>query len=678
MRDFVTLDIRAAENKKRLFECRDSKEETGYKMLVTVAATHSGIVNGNMRFYRPDRMRESLHTWTPKNRIPAPVLIHHDKHGPCVGRVMAHMYVDLTPDLMPQFSDLRNNFFCDAKSSRKLTIFESVDWIVANLQDKLEDYEGLGYTELGLKVTDPDAIRKVQDGEFMGVSVGFGSDAGVCSICHTDWAKDSQCEHKPGRRYSGKLAFLITGRHINREVSFVNFPADAFARVKNHEALAAMADSVATRVFFFGLPLRRQAEVVEAGLLEQADGLNWTADIELVTEAEMELNIDELIAKTKGELVKDSALELRSTMGGINLDELDPNAKRRVKRALVNLDAVIRQNGWNEDALTKEQVEARIASVAEVLPTLENDDARREYLNKLEADAKMFGLESTIPSLDEETGTVTDNTAQDAGKEGRAIPVSAATEIAAGLKFADSEEGKTFVAALGALESAWAGVPADERWDATEAVYALWEKVTKTSRLEMLKKWLEREEAKDMLVSKDEYQQLHVELETLDAQIKKLEADNKVLQGSNRTLLADQKRALASQVVLGRFFTGDSAFAKLTPEQLRGEVEKRASRGLNSLTDAVNDLMDSLPGAVKTAAGKSADAAGETESTAAATAIEISDTASLEGANEEPGEKTSTDSQAGDGTTAERPVNFPVHSRDLLRKLAAQRRRKHS
>ena len=51
----------------------------------------------------------------------------------------------------------------------------------------------------------------------------------------------------------------------------VNFPADPFARIKNHQALDAMADSLATRFFFMGLPLRRQAEIIcDAELVENA------------------------------------------------------------------------------------------------------------------------------------------------------------------------------------------------------------------------------------------------------------------------------------------------------------------------------------------------------------------------------------------------------------------------
>ena len=59
MRDFLTLDLRNAD--KRLISC--DQEGDYNSLLVRVAATHSGIVNGNMRFYRPDKMMAGTSTW---------------------------------------------------------------------------------------------------------------------------------------------------------------------------------------------------------------------------------------------------------------------------------------------------------------------------------------------------------------------------------------------------------------------------------------------------------------------------------------------------------------------------------------------------------------------------------------------------------------------------------------
>jgi len=695
MRDFVTLDIRATENKTRLFECKDSKETSGHKLLVTVAASHAGVVGGNMRFYRPDKMAEGLPSWMPSGRIPSPVLLHHDKHGECVGRVMKSRYVDESADYLSY--GLKTNYFCDARGEKKLSIYDSIDWIVENLQGKVDNFPGLGYTELGLKITNAAAIQKIQNGEFMGVSVGFGSDSGVCSVCHTDWAKDSQCEHKLGRRYHNKLAYLITGKHINKEISFVNFPADPFARIKGTEALDAMADSLATKFFFLGLPLRRQEALVSEP--EYTDSLRFDSDIELITEAEMDKSeIDGLLVRTKGELLKDEALDLRTTLGGIVTTEMDADSKRRVKRALVNLDSLVRKNGWTLDAVTKETIEGRIGTLAETLATL-SDEAKITYCRKLEIDAKTFGLEFTMPKLEDAateattSGVVPATTeekpavvAEDLAKtEPPAVPAKIADPVVpvtvelsdnvkaaiTGLKFTDSEKGKSFVAALVALESAAASIPDEERWVAQDALYTLWEKINKTNSLDWAKKRLsEDNEAKDMLVSKDEWAQIHDELTALDTDIKKIEGDNTVLQASNRRLIEDQKHLLATQLVFGRVFSGDQTVKNFNADELRAEIEKKAARSLASLTDAMADLLDSLPVAMK-GVSKTPAVASIKDSQAAETAKEISDSAQITGTKEEPG-VTHTDSVEGEGTK-DQPYNLPIGRQDLLKRMARRR-----
>ena len=69
MRDFVTFAIKATEEGKQyLHECKDSTSETGFSLLTWVDATHAGMVNGNMRFYRPDLMQASTHTWVDAKR----------------------------------------------------------------------------------------------------------------------------------------------------------------------------------------------------------------------------------------------------------------------------------------------------------------------------------------------------------------------------------------------------------------------------------------------------------------------------------------------------------------------------------------------------------------------------------------------------------------------------------
>src|SRR5690606_21125355 len=80
------------------------------------------------------------------------------------------------------------------------------------------------------RISDPDAIRAVLDGRYFTVSVGLSADAAYCSICGNNWVEDS-CEHVRGQEYDGRLAYWTSGNIWFKEVSFVNVPADRFAKV---------------------------------------------------------------------------------------------------------------------------------------------------------------------------------------------------------------------------------------------------------------------------------------------------------------------------------------------------------------------------------------------------------------------------------------------------------------
>jgi hypothetical protein len=280
MRDFWTV------RSKELTRDQSSKDSKGESLLVRVAATHSGIVNGNMRFYRPDRMQDAVHTWVPKAKYPRPVLVAHNEDGDVVGRVLDAKYVDESYKYKTEHTVLRDSLFYGTDARKKMDLYKSIDWIVDNLMTQ-DDYQGLGYVELGLKVTNPDAIQKVMRDEYLTVSVGFKTDAAVCSICHTDWAQDDKCEHKLGETVDGKQMFLISGHFDYEEVSFVNFPADPFASTVSKERLA---DNLG-KTFFLGLPVRQQRALTASTGLHFTDSL-YAADIHLVEGDMAEVIVD--------------------------------------------------------------------------------------------------------------------------------------------------------------------------------------------------------------------------------------------------------------------------------------------------------------------------------------------------------------------------------------------------
>jgi len=350
MRDFWTFKPKEVmEDKKSLFECRDSTSPTGSSLLVKVAATHSGVVNQNHRFYRPDRMQDAAHQWVPEEGkgYAKPVLFEHDKIGDVLGRVRTARYIDESYKWASEFPTIKDSLFYKV-GDKKVDLFKSVDWIVDNLMG-IADYSGLGYIELGLNVTNPDAIAKVLRDEFLTVSVGFQTDSAICSICHTDWAKDDKCDHHPGEgdEDSKKTMFLICGDFKYEELSFVNFPADPFA---GKVAKDAIKDSL-NRKFFMGLSHDKQQAFVQAAGMSMSDA-KMDYDIQLVEEQvatvydltksesrnafEVELKDEKLIATRALEL-KQTLLDWKPT------EEVDKTSKRSL---MSTLNAKIKKNNW--------------------------------------------------------------------------------------------------------------------------------------------------------------------------------------------------------------------------------------------------------------------------------------------------------------------------------------------
>ena len=278
MKDFLTFRPKEVlENKRYLFECQDEKSPTGSSLLVHLEATHAGIVNGNFRFYRPDRMQDSAHVWCMPGRPLKPVLVRHDADADPLGRVLQAKYVDLSYQYADEYPIVKDTIFYNTDAKKRVNLYDSVDWIVDHLMP-LEDYRGLGFIELGVKITQPDAIRKVMNDEYLTVSVGFETDQAICSICHTDWAVDDRCEHKMGTKVDKKLGYLISGNFDYHEVSFINFPADPFAGTIDKGPLK---DSL-NQMFFMGLTIKDQGLRTST----YTDALDYTADIQVLTPEE--------------------------------------------------------------------------------------------------------------------------------------------------------------------------------------------------------------------------------------------------------------------------------------------------------------------------------------------------------------------------------------------------------
>jgi hypothetical protein len=336
-------------NKKYLFECKDSTSPTGTSLLVKVAATHAGIINSNHRFYRPDRMQDAAHQWIPEEGkgYPKPVLFEHNKQGDVLGRVRTARYIDESYKWTNDFPTVKDSVFYKV-GDKKIDLFKSVDWIVDNLMN-IPDYSGLGYIELGLNVTNPEAISKVLRDEFLTVSVGFQTNSAICSACHTDWAADDKCDHRPGMTddESGKKIFLICGDFKYEELSFVNFPADPFA---GKIAKDALKDSL-NRKFFMGLSHDKQQAYVAAAGMSMSDAV-MDYDIQPVEDT---VAIVHDLTKTdsqnafEAEMKDDKLVAIRALELKQNLQDWKPETEgdKTKRRSLMStLNAKIKKNNW--------------------------------------------------------------------------------------------------------------------------------------------------------------------------------------------------------------------------------------------------------------------------------------------------------------------------------------------
>ncbi len=207
---------------------------------VKFAATHAGKVTRNNGFYLPNEMRLGVSSWTAQYN--KPILVHHNDEADPIGRVISAEYIDISQGIKAIYQ--KNNVADSARISDAMLTsfvdglsfdesFSIANQYLINDQQLIDDpdYEGLGYIQLVVDISDQDAIQKILDGRYLTGSVGATTNKAVCSICKKDWAQSGMCDHRPGKPYEGKKCVLIAGKLIYDEYSIVNKPADRHSRI---------------------------------------------------------------------------------------------------------------------------------------------------------------------------------------------------------------------------------------------------------------------------------------------------------------------------------------------------------------------------------------------------------------------------------------------------------------
>ena len=161
-------------------------------LVVTIEAIHA-LTTENYNTYLASELRGNIeertgvYSWTyPYNK---PVLTHHNsRRGERVGRVVEAEFTENSTTGKPAIV-------------------------------------------LTVEILEENAVDKVKDGRYETVSIGGRAEIAECSICGQDWISEGWCEHWPGEEYDGEVCTIKLRNLTFVEVSFVNVPADSYARV---------------------------------------------------------------------------------------------------------------------------------------------------------------------------------------------------------------------------------------------------------------------------------------------------------------------------------------------------------------------------------------------------------------------------------------------------------------
>jgi DNA repair exonuclease SbcCD ATPase subunit len=300
-----------------LAESSDDEEE----ITAWIDAIHAMTTN-NYTTYTATELRgdkeshTGVHSWTyPYNK---PILTHHNsRSGEPIGRVV------------------------DAHFKQKSKI------------------SGKPCNRLKVKITDKDAIEKLKDGRYQTVSIGGRAEKAHCSICGQDLLNEGRCEHSPGKEYDGETAHVILGNVTFVEVSFVNVPADSYARIVSMEG----DDNYQTNEEFLNESLKK----VNLELFSEGDNSSKTSN-----------------------KIKTSNSKDKNTQGGNRMDEKLENLKERIStkdEKIQVLETKIDNQEYkiksleeeNEDLSEKVEVkEGKIENMNEEINKLQEQNAELE------------------------------------------------------------------------------------------------------------------------------------------------------------------------------------------------------------------------------------------------------------------------------------------------------------
>lgn len=318
------------------------RRDRGAKLFVEIDATHSGtlingrvypgtqVVNGYKSFFSTDKGGTAAYD--------KPILRHHDSFSDAIGRVTGAKYTQL------KFGDQFEN-----------------DW----LAPEVAGTKGSGIVTVSGFITDSDAIQKIIDSRYLSVSAGHSSQRILCSTCG-DSILD--CPHMPGMSYneegepvdseSGLMCYAITQGMTYNEVSFVNQPASAQAKIKSH----TWADSKSswTKDTVFASEVSGKKEAVRNFVLRDEDG-----DLSLLNGTHKAANKKTVIAVSPA--ITDKLKQVMSSDKSSNTDET--SNVRKVETGPESGASIVEQNLDKANLDQKSKEDSNMEKELEVLKT---------------------------------------------------------------------------------------------------------------------------------------------------------------------------------------------------------------------------------------------------------------------------------------------------------------------
>lgn len=337
---------------KKTIELSESAEQPSF-VLPKIEAIHVGRTK-NYVHYTADKLRgdaslkSGVYSWV--DPYAKPVIYNHDLYTEATGRVLRAAYADYTQAGRPGI-------------------------IVVP------------------KITDAKAIKAIQDGRLLTVSVGAHTDAAICSICGTDIANEGFCGHMKGEEYDGQVAEWIAGNIWFDELSWVNLPADQDAMVVESESSMLV-------------PTEKAEESVENVTVNEF--YNIPRGVSVVEAVSSESNLpdkggEEMSEEKKTVVTEEETEETVETEEAVEADETTEDEKPETEE--VTEDADDKDADTETDEVTED--EADDAEVKDADQTeeavVESDSASVETLEEMKQ--INIALDAQVKALSEELKT---------------------------------------------------------------------------------------------------------------------------------------------------------------------------------------------------------------------------------------------------------------------------------